>query len=124
MASKAKPIPKGYHIISPNLVVSDANGAIDFYKRAFGAQEQFRMDSPNGKGVHAELKFGDSMLKLSDELPGGKCHSPQSLGGSLVNTFLYVEDVDRVFKQAVDAGGKVEMPLSDMFWGVSLGKPD
>ena len=117
MASKVKPIPEGYHTISPNLVVSDAKGAIDFYKKAFGAQELFRMNFPDGKVVHAELKIGDSMLMLSDEMPGGKCRAPQSLGGSPVNIFLYVEDVDRVFKQAVDAGAKVEMPLADMFWG-------
>jgi PhnB protein len=117
MASKVKPIPEGYHTISPNLVVNDAARAIDFYKRAFGAQELFRMNFPNGKVVHAELKIGDSMLMLSDEMPGGKCRAPQSLGGSPVNIFLYVEEVDRVFKQAVDAGAKVEMPLADMFWG-------
>jgi PhnB protein len=75
------------------------------------------MNFPDGKIVHAELKIGDSMLMLSDEMPGGKCRAPQSLGGSPVNIFLYVEDVDRVFKQAVDAGAKVDMPLADMFWG-------
>jgi len=117
MASKVKPIPKGYHTISPNLIVNDASRAIDFYKRAFGAEEVFRMNSPDGKVVHAELKIGDSMLMLSDEMPGGKCRAPLSLGGSPVNIFLYVEDVDRVFKRAVDAGGKVEMPVADMFWG-------
>jgi PhnB protein len=117
MASKVSPIPKGYHTISPNLVVSDADQAIDFYKKAFGAQELFRMNFPSGKVVHAELKIGDSMLMLADEMPGGKCRAPQSLGGSPVNIFLYVEEVDRVFKQAVDAGAKVEMPLADMFWG-------
>jgi len=117
MASKVSPIPKGYHSISPNLVVNDADGAINFYKRAFGAEELFRMNSSDGKVVHAELKIGDSMLMLSDEMPGGKCRGPLSLGGSPVNIFLYVEDVDRVFKQAVDAGAKVEMPLADMFWG-------
>ncbi len=117
MASKVRPIPKGYHTISPNLVVSDANGAIDFYRKAFGAKELFRMNSPDGKVVHAELKIGDSMLMLSDEMPGGKCRAPKSLGGSPVNIFLYVEDVDRVFKQAVEAGARVEMPVADMFWG-------
>jgi PhnB protein len=117
MASKVKPIPEGYHTISPDLVVSDANGAIDFYKKAFGAQELFRMNFPNGKVVHAELKIGDSMLMLADEMPGGKCRAPKSLGGSSVKIFLYVEDVDRVFKQAIDAGAKVEMPVADMFWG-------
>jgi len=121
MASKVKPIPEGYHTISPNLVVHDADRAIDFYKRAFGAQEVFRMNFPNGKVVHAELKIGDSMLMLGDEMPGGKCRAPQSLGGSPVNIFLYVEDVDRVFKQAVDAGAKVDMPVADMFWGDRFG---
>ena len=122
MASRIKPIPEGYHTITPNLTLSDATGAIDFYKRAFGAQETFRMNLPNGKVMHAELKIGDSMLMLADEMPGGKCRSPQSVGGTAVDIFLYVEDVDQVFKKAVAAGAKVEMPVTDMFWGDRYGK--
>ncbi len=122
MASRIKPIPEGYHTITPNLTLSDATGAIDFYKRAFGAQETFRMNLPDGKVMHAELKIGDSMLMLADEMPGGKCRSPQSVGGTAVDIFLYVEDVDQVFKKAVAAGAKVEMPVTDMFWGDRYGK--
>jgi PhnB protein len=121
MASKVKPIPKGYHALSPNLVVREADRAIAFYKKAFGAEERFRMESPEGKIVHAELRIGDSMLMLADEMIGGRCRAPQSLGASTVNIFLYVEDVDRVFKKAVKAGAKVEMPLTDMFWGDRFG---
>jgi PhnB protein len=121
MAKEVKPIPEGYHTITPDLVLNDANGAIEFYKKAFGAQEVFRMNFANGKVVHAEIKIGDSVLMLADEMSGGKCLSPKSLGGSSVKIFLYVEDVDRIFKQAIEAGAKVEMPVADMFWGDRLG---
>ena len=117
-----QPIPKGYHSVTPYLVVNDAARAIDFYKRAFGAQEIVRMDGPPGKIVHAELRIGDSMIMLGDEMPGGDCHSPKSLGGSTVGVFLYVENVDNVFNQALSAGAKSQMPVSDMFWGDRYGK--
>jgi PhnB protein len=117
-----QPIPKGYHSITPYLVVKDASRAIDYYKRAFGAKEISRMDGPNGKIVHAEIKIGDSMLMLMDEMPGSGSRSPQSLGGSPVNIFLYIDKVDDVFHQAVSAGAKVDMPIADMFWGDRYGK--
>ncbi len=123
MASKAvKPIPEGYHTVTPYLTVNDAAGAIDFYRRAFGAQETVRMAGPPGKIGHAELKIGDSMIMLADEMPGSGCRAPQSLGGSCVNIFLYVDDVDSVFKQAVNAGAKADMPPADMFWGDRFGR--
>ena len=122
MPSKAKPIPEGYHSVTPYLTVNDAARAIDFYKRAFGAREVMRMDSPHGKIAHAELNIGDSKLMLSDEMPGGSSRSPQSVGGTTAGVFLYVEDVDSVYKQAVSAGAKAEMPPSDMFWGDRFGK--
>ncbi len=117
MASRIKPVPEGHHTVNPYLMIRDAARAIDFYKRAFEAQELFRMEMPNGKIGHATLRIGDSILMLSDEMPGGNCTSPQALKGTTVNMYLYVEDVDRIFKQAVDAGAKVDMPLADMFWG-------
>lgn len=117
-----KPIPTGYRTVTPYLVVNNAAAAIDFYSRAFGAKEIMRMDGPPGKIGHAELKIGDSMVMLADEMPGGGARSPQSLGGTTVGVFLYVEDVDSIFKQATSAGAKVEMPLADMFWGDRYGK--
>jgi len=120
--SSIHPIPKGYHSITPYLVVNDAARAIDFYKRAFGAQEKMRMDGPGGKIAHAELKIGDSIIMLSDEMPGSGTRSPRSLGGSAASVFLYVENVDTVFKQAVSAGAKADAEPSDMFWGDRYGK--
>jgi PhnB protein len=122
MPREVKPIPEGYHSVTPYLTVNDAARAIDFYKRAFGAQETVRMQGPQGKIGHAELKIGDSFVMLADEMPGSGCRSPQSLGGSTVNIFLYVKDADSAFKQAVSAGAKVETELADMFWGDRYGK--
>ncbi len=121
MASRIKEIPKGFHTVTPYLTVSDSARAIDFYKRAFGAEELSRLDSPDGKVAHAEIKIGDSIIMLSDEMPGWG-RSPQSLGGTAVDIFLYVPDVDRIFNQAVAAGAKIAMPVSDMFWGDRYGR--
>jgi PhnB protein len=120
MAGKVNPIPAGYHSVTPYLVVKDGNGALEYYKQAFGATEMNRMAGPDGRIMHAEFKIGDSMLMLSDEV--GPNRSPQSLGGTPVSIFLYVEDVDSVFKQAVNAGAKADMPPEDMFWGDRFGK--
>lgn len=121
MAGKVNPIPSGYRSLTPYLVCSDASRAIDFYKQAFGAQEIARMAGPGGKIGHAELKIGDSMLMLSDEMPGSGNRSPQALGGSPVSIFLYIEDIDSVFNRAVGAGAKADMPPQDMFWGDRFG---
>ena len=116
-------IPDGYHTITPHLVIRGAAKAIDFYKRAFGAQELMRMAMPDGKLImHAELQIGDSRLFLADEFRGGECRSPQSLGGTSIELFLYVRDVDAAFAKAVAAGAKVTMPLADMFWGDRYGR--
>jgi len=120
--NSVQPIPKGYHSVTPYLVVNDAARAIDFYKRAFGAQEKMRMDGPGGKIGHAELKIGDSIIMLSDETPGSGMRSPRSLGGTAAGVFLYVENVDSIFKQAVSAGAKADAQPSDMFWGDRFGK--
>ncbi len=120
MAGKVNAIPTGYHSVTPYLVVNDANRAIEFYKQAFGATETVRMGGPGGKIGHAEIKIGDSMLMLADEMQGNR--SPQSIGGSPVSIFLYVDNVDSVFDQAVKAGAKADMPPQDMFWGDRFGK--
>ncbi len=122
MASQAKEIPEGFHTVTPYLVVRDAAGAIDFYKQALGAEELYRIEGPPGKIGHAEIRIGDSIIMLSDEMESGDCRSPQALGGTAVNIFLYVKDVDQVFDQAVSAGAKVSMPVADMFWGDRFGQ--
>ncbi len=116
-----KPIPEGYHSISPALAIDGAAEAIDFYKRAFGAKERYRMDAPDGKIAHAELEIGDSVVMLSDPFPQSTVKAPTELGGTTVGVFVFVEDVDAVFQQAVDAGATVTMPLDDMFWGDRFG---
>ena len=122
MAAKVDAVPQGYHTITPSLTVGDAPKAIDFYKRAFGAEERFRMPGPDGKIMHAELKIGDSSIMLADEMPemGGK--SPAAYGGTSVAFYLYVQDVDAFWKRAVAAGARITMPLADMFWGDRMGK--
>ena len=121
MPSQVKPIPQGFHTATPYLTLNDAARAIDFYKRAFGAQEVMRMNGPGGKIGHAEIKIGDSIIMLADEMPGSGSRSPQSLSGTTAGIFLYVENADAVFNQAVSAGAKVEAPLADMFWGDRFG---
>ena len=122
MAVSAKPIPEGFHTVTPALVVRDAAKAIDFYKKALGAQELVRMPSPDGKIMHAELKIGNSIIFLSDEMPmPGSVKSPQSLGGSTCTLNVYVPNVDETFKQAIAAGGKESMPVADQFWGDRYG---
>ena len=112
-----KPIPDGYHSVTPYLVMRDAARAIDFYKRALGATETFRFDAPGGKIGHAEIKVGDSMIMLADEMPDSGHRGPQSLGGTAVSLMVYVEDVDSQFKRAIDAGAKVKQPVTDQFYG-------
>ncbi len=121
MANPVKPIPDGYHSITPSLICSNAAAAIEFYKKAFGAQEIMRMPSPDGKISHAELKIGDSAFMLSDEFPGRAVPpNPKALPSN--ELFLYVTDADATFNRAIDAGAKSEMPMQDMFWGDRYGK--
>jgi uncharacterized glyoxalase superfamily protein PhnB len=117
----AKPIPENYHALTPSLVVENAAQAIEFYKRAFGAKERGRMPGPGDTIAHAELEIGDSVLMLSDPLPQSTLKLPKELGGTSVGIFLYVEDVDEVVQQAIDAGAKVTMPVEDQFWGDRFG---
>jgi PhnB protein len=120
----ASPIPKGFHTITPHMVVRDAEQAIDFYKKAFGAEEMVRMPGPDGKGVmHAELQIGDSRFMMCGEWPGMEhLGSPQTKKCTTVCLHLYVNDADAVFKKAVDAGAKPTMPMMDTFWGDRYGK--
>jgi PhnB protein len=123
MSKTVKPVPDGFRTITPYLTLRDGRPAIDFYKKAFGAQEVMRMPGPEGKGImHAELRIGDSMLFLSDEFPQGDTQAPESLGGATASVFLYVPDVDATFNRAVEAGAKAIMPPADMFWGDRFGK--
>ena len=112
-----KPIPDGYHSVTPYLIIKGAAAALDYYKQAFGATELFRMPAPEGKIGHAEIKIGDSPIMLADECPEMGYKSPQTLGGSPVSIMIYVEDVDSVFKQAIAAGGKEQRPVKDQFYG-------
>lgn len=121
MATSVKPIPEGFHTVTPSLVVRDAAKAIDFYKKALGAQELVRMPSPDGKIMHAELKIGDSIIFIADENPNMGVKSPQTLGGCTGVLNVYVPNVDQVFQQAVAAGSKQSMPVADQFWGDRYG---
>ena len=119
MAVKA--IPEGYYSLTPYLVMSGAAAAIEFYKKAFGAEELVRMPGPGGRIMHAEVKIGNSILMLSDENPERGHMSPKSRGGATASVMLYTEDVDAVFNKAVAAGAKADMPPTDMFWGDRMG---
>ena len=116
-----KPIPEGYHAATPYLAVDGAAQAIEYYKKAFDAKERSRMDTPDGKVGHAEVEIGDALVMLSDALPQFATKSPTELGGTTASVFLYVEDVDAVVKQAVNAGGTLTMEVADQFWGDRLG---
>jgi PhnB protein len=122
MSSRIKPIPSGFHTLTPHLVVKGASKAIEFYKKAFGAEEITRAPGPDGKSLmHADLKIGDSHVFLVDEFPEMDCRGPQTVGGTPVTIHMYVEDVDAAFSKALAAGAQVKMPLSDMFWGDRYG---
>jgi PhnB protein len=121
MAVSVKPIPEGYHSVTPYLILSDASGAIAFYKAALGASEVMRMDDPSGKIHHAEIKIGDSPIMLADEHPDIQALSPKTIGGSPVSIHLYVEDVDAAVERAVAAGAKLIRPVADQFYGDRVG---
>ena len=111
-----KPIPEGYHSVTPYLIIKGAAKALEYYKTAFGAIELFRMEH-NGQIGHAEIKIGDSPIMLADEQPEMKYLSPQTLGGTPVSIMIYVEDVDTIYKQAIDAGGVEMKAIQDQFYG-------
>src|SRR5262245_3706287 len=110
-----KPIPDGYHTVTPYLIVKGAARALELYKKAFGAKELMRLADPSGGVGHAEIQIGDSVIMLADEFPDMGYRGPQALGGTPVSICLYVEDVDARFGQAVAAGAKVMRPVKDQF---------
>lgn len=112
-----KPIPAGYHSVTPYLAVAGAARAIEFYSKAFAAKELMRVPAPGGAVGHAEIQIGDSRIMLADEFPDLAFRAPKSIGGTPVQLHVYVEDVDAVFKRAVDAGAKVLRPLANQFYG-------
>lgn len=121
--SNVKAIPEGYTTVTPYLVIKGCADAIEFYKKAFGAEERFRMAGPGGSVAHAEMQVGNAIIMMSEEFPGGEgVGSPATLGGSTVNVHLYVEDADAAFQRAIDAGAKVLYPMEDAFWGDRYGK--
>lgn len=121
MANRVKPIPDGYHSITPYLIIKGAAAAIDYYKKAFGAIETVRMPQPDGRVGHAELKIGDAMFMLADEFPEMNIVSPNTLGNSPVGLLLYVKDADATFNKAVALGGQIEKPMADQFYGDRTG---
>ena len=122
MAQKAKAIPEGFHSVTPYLALQDAAPAIDFYKKAFGASEVMRMNGPDGKVSHAEIKIGDSIIMLGSAPPNSGVRAPQSLNGSTVSIMLYVPDVDTTFDRAVSAGAKTVQAVENQFWGDRYGR--
>jgi len=117
MANNVRPIPEGYHSVTPYLIVKGAAKAIEFYKQAFGATERTRMAQPDGKIGHAEIQIGDSCVMLADEFPERNIHGPESLGGTPVMIHLYIEDVDKVAQRALAAGAKEIRAVQDQFYG-------
>lgn len=116
-----KPIPDGYHSVTPYLIVNDAARALDFYARAFGAKELFRMDGPGGKIGHAEFQIGTSRVMMADEHPEVNARGPKSIGGTPVHLLIYVEDVDGVFARALEAGATQTRAIKDEFYGDRTG---
>jgi PhnB protein len=116
-----QPVPEGYHTLTPYLAVEDATAAIDFYGRALGAKERLRMDGPNGTIAHAELEIGDSLIMLSDPFPQSSAKPPKELGGTSAAIFVYVDNVDELVQQAVDAGATLVSAPEDQFWGDRFG---
>lgn len=123
MTDKVKAIPAGYHTVTPYMVVSDAHKAIEFYKKAFGAEEKLVLLMPDGKKVmHAEIQIGDSMIMMGEECKEKGCVSPENAGHVTSSLMLYFDDVDSAFEKAIKAGATVKMPLMNMFWGDRYGQ--
>ena len=118
MARTTRAVPEGFHTVTPQLILENTAQAIDWYKRALGAEELSRAAGPDGKLMHAEIRVGDSRLMLNDEMGGGK--SPRALGGSPISLWVYVEDCDALFNRALAAGAQISGPMgkmTDQFWG-------
>lgn len=127
METKIKAIPKGYHTVTPNLVIRGAKEAIEFYKKVFNAKVTFQHDRPDGKIMHATITIGNSIIMLADECPPHEGHetqcvrSPADLGGTSFSLYLYVKNADEIFNKAIENGATESMPMSDMFWGDRMG---
>lgn len=121
MTKKVSPIPEGYAAVTPYITIGGASDAIAFYKKAFGAEEVMRMNGPDGKVMHAEIRIGGSVIMLHDENPEWKALSPKTIGGSASSIMLYVPNVDAVMKAAEQAGATVTMPAADQFYGDRCG---
>ena len=119
-----KPIPDGYHAVTPYLIVDDAKRALDFYKKALDAVELMRMPGPDGKIGHAEIKIGDSVIMLADEAPAMGARSPRTIGGSPITLMVYIKDVDKQVAQAVAAGATLTRPVANQFYGDRTGGLD
>jgi len=117
--ANVKAIPPGYTNVTPSMTVKDAPKVIEFYKKAFDAKEHMRMPGPDGKIMHAEIQIGNAIIMMNDEVMGSR--SAQTLGGSPISFYLYVEDANAAFKKAIAAGAKEQFPLTDMFWGDKMG---
>jgi uncharacterized glyoxalase superfamily protein PhnB len=123
--AKTNWLPQGFRTVTPHLVVAGCAKAIEFYAKAFGAEEVMRMPMPDGRIGHAELKIGDSIVMLADDMPemmGGKSRDPKKLGASAVTIHLYVPDAKAFVDRAAKAGATVTMPVAEMFWGDLYGK--
>ncbi len=121
MAKPVKPIPDGYTAVTPYITVKGAAAALDFYKKAFGAEEAYRLNSPDGKVAHAEIRIGGAVVMLHDEMPDWKAFSPQTIGDTACSLMLYVKDADAVTQRAVEAGATLTMPVADQFYGDRCG---
>jgi PhnB protein len=117
MAARVNPVPDGYSAVTPYLIVGGAAGALEFYRRAFGAVETYRLEQPDGRIGHAEMRLGGSVIMLADEHPEMGARGPRSFGGSPVSLMLYVDDVDAVVARAVELGAQINRPIEDRFYG-------
>ena len=121
MLPPVKPVPNGFHTVTPHLCIKDAAAAIDFYKKAFSADELTRLEGPGGSVMHSELAIGDSIIMVNEEFPDMGSLGPAAIGGTPVTIHLYVDDADAWFARATEAGAQTLMPLTDMFWGDRYG---
>ncbi len=119
-----RPIPEGFHSITPHIVCKNAGKALEFYIKAFGAKEHFKMPGPDGSIMHAEFQVGDSIVMMAEEMPAMQAKSPTTLGGSPVTLHIYCDDTDAMYKQAVAAGANGVMEPSDAFWGDRYARVD
>lgn len=117
-----KPVPDGFHTVTPYLVISGASKALEFYKKAFNAKVLSRNALPDGRILNAQIRIGDSVVMLSEEFPGSDAKSPASLGTSTVTLHIYSKDAEKLWQQAISAGAKVTMPMENQFWGERYGQ--